>query len=150
MSNRRPFPPLYRAAKEYGQRIFYPQPTYVESKHCKWCGKDLSGRRTSFCCDEHSRLFANATVWNRGRDPYSLRILYRDNFTCQRCGEFCAYVNEFNIHIPIDAGNLNVHHINPVSNGGGDEPENLTTLCIKCHKEVHNEMNLKGKDKNEL
>ena len=43
----------------------------------------------------------------------------------------------------IDDGNLNVHHIKPVSEGGGDEPENLITLCKNCHKEIHREMNLK-------
>lgn len=139
---RRPFPPLYEAVKTYGERIYYDCPQYVEPKHCKWCGKPLTGRRTSFCCDECSRLFNNCTVWNRGRDPYSLRILYRDNFTCQRCGEFHAMKNELGIYIPIDDGQLNVHHIKPVSEGG-DEPENLVTLCKECHKEVHKEMNIK-------
>lgn len=134
---RRPFPALYEAQKMYGDQIFFDPPVYVESRHCKWCGKLLSGRRTSFCCDEHSQAFAGVTVWNRGRDPYSLRILFRDNFTCQKCGEFHAYQNEFGITIPIDDGMLNVHHIKPVSEGGGDEPENLMTLCVKCHKEIH-------------
>lgn len=77
------------------------------------------------------------TVWNRGRDAYSLRILYRDNFTCQDCGEFHAHKNEHGIYIPIDDGKLNVHHIVPVSEGGGDEPTNLVTLCIDCHKKRH-------------
>lgn len=69
--------------------------------------KPLTGRRTNFCCDECSRWFANCTVWNRGRDPYSLRILYRDNFTCQHCGEFHAMKNENGIYIPIDDGIVN-------------------------------------------
>ena len=134
---RRPFPPMYEASEKYGERVWYKQPTYVEPKHCRWCGKELTGRRTSFCCDEHSQRFANVTVWNRGRDAYSLRILYRDNFTCQDCGEFNAFKNECGIYLPIDNGNLNVHHILPVSQGGGDEPENLVTLCVACHKKRH-------------
>ena len=125
---RRPFPPLYEAVKAYGERIYYDCPNYVELKHCKWCGKPLTGRRISFCCDECSRWFANCTIWNRGRDPYSLRILYRDNFTCQHCGEFHAMKNEHGIYIPIDDGNLNVHHIKPVSEGGGDEPEDRNIM----------------------
>ena len=135
--NRR-FPPMYIAVRLYGDRVYYPQPNYVEEKHCRWCGEGLTGRRTSFCCNDHSQLFNNVTVWNRGRDPYSLRILYRDNFTCQCCGEFHAYINEHGVIIPIDDGNLNVHHIIPVSEGGGNEPENLTTLCVKCHRKIHN------------
>ena len=79
-------------------------------------------------------------MWFRGRDPYSLRILYRDNFTCQRCGAFHAQINEFGIALPIDDGQLNVHHILPVSQSGGDEPENLITLCVQCHKDVHKEL----------
>ena len=134
---RRPFPSLYKAKELYGDQIWFKQPDYVENKHCRYCNKELTGRRISFCCDEHSRLFANLTVWNRGRDPYSLRILYRDNFTCQDCGEFHAFKNEFGIYIPIDDGKLNVHHIKPVCEGGGDEPENLITLCIDCHHKRH-------------
>nr|DAT25387.1 MAG TPA: NinG recombination protein [Caudoviricetes sp.] len=134
---RRPFPPITEARKQWGERVFYPQPQYVAPKHCRWCGKELSGRRTSFCSNECSRAFNNMTVWNRGRDSYSLRILYRDNFTCQDCGEFNAYKNEHGIYIPIDNGNLNVHHIKFVCNGGGDEPENLITLCKNCHKKRH-------------
>lgn len=34
-------------------------------------------------------------------------------------------------------------YIKPVSEGGGDEPENLITLCKECHKEIHRELNLK-------
>lgn len=131
------FPSLAEAMKKYGDRIFFPIPNYVEKKHCKYCNKPLTGRRTSFCSDECSRNFANRTVWWRGRDPYSLRILYRDNFTCQHCGEFHARQNEFGVFIPIDDGQLNVHHIKPVSEGGGSEPENLITLCVKCHKAAH-------------
>ena len=96
---RRPFPPITEACKRWGERVFYPQPQYVEPKHCRWCGKELSGRRTSFCCDECSIAFNNVTVWNRGRDSYSLRILYRDNFTCQDCGEFNAFKNEHGIFL---------------------------------------------------
>lgn len=43
--------------------------------------------------------------------------------------------------IPIDDGQLEVHHILPVSKGGGDEQKNLITLCKKCHKKRHKDMN---------
>ena len=132
---RRPFPALYEAIQLYGEKIYYPQPKYVEDGYCKWCGKLIENkRRKEFCSNECSQKFANCTVWNRGRDPYSLRILYRDNFTCQKCGQFLAYKNEHNVYIPIDDG-MEVHHIQPVCEGGDDSPENLTSLCIECHKE---------------
>ena len=135
---RRPFPALYEAIKAYGvDRVYFDQPQYVEDGYCKWCGKKIENkRRKIFCSDECSRWFNNCTVWGRGRDPYSLRILYRDNFTCQDCGEFKAMKNEHCVYIPIDNG-LEVHHIKPVSEGGGDEPENLITLCHDCHMKRH-------------
>lgn len=143
--NRRPFPALYEAAKAYGNEIYYPTPEYVKSGSCKWCGNPITNkRRKSFCCDECRDEFERMTVWGRGRDAYSLRILYRDNFTCQDCGEFHAFKNEFGIFVPIDDGKLNVHHIVPVSEGGGDEPTNLVTLCVNCHLRRH------GKEKHEL
>ena len=76
-------------------------------------------------------------MWGRTRGAYSLRILYRDNFTCQDCGEFHAYKNKHGIFLPIDDGQLHVHHIIPVASGGGDEPSNLITLCIDCHLKRH-------------
>lgn len=50
------------------------------------------------------------------------------------CGECHAFRNEFGNIIPIDEGQLNIL---PVSERGGDEPENLMTLCVECHKERH-------------
>lgn len=135
---RRPFPPLYKAVEMYGaENVYFPKPKFVEDGCCNWCGKKIENkRRKEFCCDECSRQFANTTVWGRGRDPYSLRILYRDNFSCQDCGKFLAYKNSNGIYVPIDDG-AEVHHIQPVSEGGGDEPTNLITLCERCHKERH-------------
>lgn len=88
-------------------------------------------------CSDCGYAFRKKTVWGRTRDAYSLRILYRDNFTCQDCGEFHAYKNEHGVFLPIDDGKLQVHHIVPVSSGGGDEPSNLITLCANCHLKRH-------------
>ena len=40
---------------------------------------------------------------------------------------------------PLSDGKLDIHHIVPVSQGGGDEPSNLITLCRECHKKRHKE-----------
>lgn len=138
---RRPFPSLEKAVKAYGsQNVFFNKPQYVENGICPWCGKVVTNKRRTYCNDKCSRHFNNLTVWHRGRDAYSLRILYRDNFTCQDCGEFHAYKNEHGIYIPIDDGNLEVHHIIPVSMGGDDYQGNLITLCKTCHKIRHDTM----------
>ena len=50
-------------------------------------------------------------------------VLYRDNHTCQ----LCKGKNRI----------FEVHHIVPRSKGGTDKPDNLITLCSRCHKKVH-------------
>lgn len=135
---RRPFPPLYEACKKYGsENVYFDAPVYEKENQCPWCGGEVNNKRRRYCSDECRRLFQDVTVWHRGRDSYSLRILYRDKFVCQDCGEFHAFVNEHGMKIPIDDGQLDVHHIVPVSFGGGDEPNNLVTLCRRCHRLRH-------------
>lgn len=58
-----------------------------------------------------------------------LTALVRDNFTCQECG------SQLSRGRPRDTPNAaNVHHIDYTS----DEPENLISLCVSCHRKVHN------------
>lgn len=138
---RRPFPSLYKAVESYGaENVYFPKPHYEKPGRCPWCGLEVKNKRCRFCSDDCRRDFDNATVWQRGRDPYSLRILYRDNFTCQDCGEFHAFRNKYGMTVPIDDGDLEVHHILPVSKGGGDEQRNFITLCKSCHKKRHKDM----------
>jgi 5-methylcytosine-specific restriction protein A len=135
---RRPLPSLWEAVQAYGRdNVYFDSPKYVDDRYCPWCGKLVTNKRRTYCTDECRQSYANMTVWHRGRGPYSLRILFRDNFTCQDCGEFHAHKNEHGIYVPIDDGQLEVHHILPVSEGGGDEQQNLVTLCKKCHKARH-------------
>ena len=47
--------------------------------------------------------------------------------------------------LPIDDGQLEVHHITPVCVGGGDEPENLVTLCKECHQQRHKDIQINHK-----
>ena len=138
MGKRKPLIPLYVAQKLYGtDKTTFRRPRFTEEKYCEWCGKELPGRRTAFCCKECSNDFNWLVTWNRGRTPYSNHMIYRDNFTCQDCGEFHAYKNKHGFYIPADDCLLEVHHIEFVCNGGTDAPENLITLCKKCHYKRH-------------
>lgn len=135
---RRPFPSLSDAIEKYGlERVGFAKPKYYQEGQCPWCGRTVKSEERLYCSDACRREFENTTVWHRNRDPYSLRILYRDNFTCQDCGTFHAVVNENGMAVPADDGRLEVHHIKFVSDGGGDEPENLVTLCHDCHVKRH-------------
>jgi len=50
------------------------------------------------------------------------RVLRRDGWRCQLCGAMA---------------NLEVHHQRFRSHAGHDSEENLTTLCVSCHAEMH-------------
>ena len=51
-----------------------------------------------------------------------LKIMERDNWRCQFCG---------------DRSNLQVHHIIYRSHGGPDSENNLITACVTCHEQIH-------------
>jgi 5-methylcytosine-specific restriction endonuclease McrA len=50
------------------------------------------------------------------------QILRRDGWRCQTCGAM---------------SNLEVHHKEFRSQSGPDSEENLITLCVCCHGEIH-------------
>lgn len=50
-------------------------------------------------------------------------VLHRDSYKCAKNSSH--------------KGELHVHHIQFRSNGGGDAPDNLITLCKACHDELH-------------
>lgn len=54
---------------------------------------------------------------------YQKKILERDGYKCQICGEV------------FPADQLEVHHIKPQAKGGRHYSANLVTLCWRCHRE---------------
>lgn len=60
------------------------------------------------------RRLNNFSKW----DDSSKKILRRDSFKCQMCG---------------NGESLSIHHIIPRAEGGSDHPRNLITLCKNCH-----------------
>lgn len=56
------------------------------------------------------------------------KVIKRDGGICNECG----YEAE-----PADGVSLHVHHVKPISEGGGHSLENLITLCEDCHIETH-------------
>ena len=69
----------------------------------------------------------NSDVWKKTRE----RVLRRDKYLCLRCDR------------KFDSANLSAHHMVPRAEGGGDNLENLVTLCNECHDyvEMHNLQN---------
>ncbi|MPM27690.1 hypothetical protein SDC9_74203 [bioreactor metagenome] len=148
---RAPLIGLCEATKRYGaENVTFVRPQYVPVGCCEWCGRLIeNSRRKQFCSEECSLKFGMATssvyYANQGsRGGYGNHILRRDNYTCQRCGEFHGKQNEHGVLLPTTDGELEIHHIVRVCDGGSDAPGNLTTLCKKCHKEIHNAAAGKG------
>ena len=65
--------------------------------------------------------------------PIKLRqlIYWRDDYTCQNCG---IKGKPGKCH-----GDIQVHHKIPYRSGGSHNPENIITLCVKCHKSADRE-----------
>jgi hypothetical protein len=66
--------------------------------------------------------------------PLSNRVCFlvnlRDQLTCQECGK--TPLAQASYHAGFE-----YHHRLPRSQGGGDEPENITLLCHSCHQRSH-------------
>lgn len=129
---------------------------YHASRHrgyatCEQCGKNFEKRQTTpttrnrFCSFECFSIWQrgeNAPHWKGGvsywRSPdwqkIRVQILKRDNYTCQNCGK--------------RGGNeLHVHHISRWLESHNNSPENLTTLCLKCHRKIEHNLPHKPKEK---
>ncbi len=60
----------------------------------------------------------NANIPNSTRKA----VYRRDGYLCALCGS---------------GQYLQIHHVIPRGEGGSDFPENLITLCSKCHAQAH-------------
>lgn len=95
-------------------------------KRRKFCSyecahKEYSERWKAVEPNQHFALdngFYSCMFWSRLR----LEILERDEHHCRDCGA---------------KRGLHVHHIKIRKHGGGDAPDNLITLCNKCHQRWH-------------
>jgi len=62
--------------------------------------------------------------WNQRR-----KTLFKQyEWKCQHCGAVIPAESDCELH---------AHHVQPISEGGGHELENLIPLCRRCHQEIH-------------
>ena len=137
MTKRRSWISLSDYQARYGA-IDYTVPDWrADKRTCKWCRRQLNGRQESFCSPDCRDAWHGVFTWGRGRPAVVWRVLCRDDFKCQLCGEVGWFVNEYDIVLPSPEC-LDVHHKVPVADGGTDHIDNLVTLCRDCHKMIHN------------
>lgn len=77
------------------------------------------------------------TEKSKKRTPISaktrMRVLDRDNYTCQHCGKTIG-----------DGVKLHIDHIKPLSKGGSNSENNLQVLCSECNLAKNDNENLKA------
>jgi 5-methylcytosine-specific restriction endonuclease McrA len=133
---------------------------------CDRCGEQVTGDRRSAGLTTCSTA-CTARLWDirhdfaitkereqRGKRPSRFwevikqECFRRDRYTCQGCGKTRSTLDVLRNHYLATGGDidgtgkpsdflLNVHHIRPVAEGGDNTPDNLVTLCGKCHKKAH-------------
>jgi len=122
--------------KDFGDGKTYEWPKWKwvgTVRRCHWCARELPKRRQRWCSNECSAK--NARVWSWG--ALAEYVYERDGGRCARCGTDCGA-------LPLKPGGTytgprrmwQVDHINPVRNGGTDDPVNLRLLCHDCHVAV--------------
>lgn len=98
---------------------------------CAYCGRPTGNMHKRFCTRECARLLnlEGQALENR------VRLWNRDGGKCALCGTNTdIYWRCFKHARGYDeAWVWEIDHIQPRSEGGTDEMENLRTLCIKCH-----------------
>ncbi len=93
-----------------------------EKKICPFCNKEFKTVRGAVFCSDRCR----SSDYHKNKD-FRIKARMRDNFRCQRCDRKSNY--------------FHVHHIIPHKCGGGNNSENLLTLCVSCHLKTHKELN---------
>lgn len=67
-------------------------------------------------------------------------VYKRDNYNCQKCGVKCVSKSTAMKYPDKTKLIIQCHHIVPYDVSQDNSLENLTTLCIVCHRAVHTEM----------
>lgn len=115
-------------------------PYYDEEKEarlCRVCGEPAGKydsrlrRYCSYRCKRIAYAVQAMFTWETVRK----KVMKRDDYTCQKCGE------------RLPETELVVHHITSLSEGGHPfDEKNLETLCHSCHGEKHGEIEREPKE----
>lgn len=132
-----------------------PKPLADGLPRCRWCwGTITAKRRESWCGDacvaeyrlEHDWTFIRRQVEKRDRgvcricstDTIWLRAVALQRRAHMPHAEWRAFCLSI-LNCPTYRDPWEADHIKPRHDGGSDHPDNLRTLCIRCHKRVTTE-----------
>jgi len=99
----------------------------------RWCGSDnckniIDTKVKHSNYKKKMRKIENGTYRSGVTPEIRKYILNRDSYCCGKCKSSYS-----------DDRMMQVHHIIPVSDGGGDDLTNLITVCRNCHRKIHND-----------
>lgn len=107
---------------------------------CPRCRKDASGsqRKHGTRSKEAEKVRKDANPWRSeyGRAEYRKArqiAIQRTNGRCAVTGTKCAVYRDGEWKVLPNGG---VHHIVPLSQGGGNDPDNLVLLCTAAHNKI--------------
>ena len=83
--------------------------------------KDIYGLDIPDFIEDENTYKSNTSNKRKISPSKRIKILERDNFTCQYCGSKAPEVK------------IEIDHIIPISKDGTNEIENLTTACFECN-----------------
>ena len=135
---------------KFCNKYFRVSPSVVKKGSGKYCSREckdlkhsdlMKGKKHSIQTrikQSVTKIGKNNSAWIDGRSfiPYPLgwnntfkeQIRYRDQYKCQECGmPEVEYIRK-----------LDIHHKD--CNKNNLSPENLITLCRKCHIAIHNKL----------
>ena len=88
----------------------------------------------------HENLYPGGSSKSQEWRQLQLQILRRDHYRCVQCGREGRFPRRRQGQPFKPTGpfvGLHVHHVQPLSRGGTNNPANLRTLCINCHEAAH-------------
>lgn len=132
----------------------------MAEKPCPECGKNFKPSRSdqvrcSRECFErsHQKTMTGSSnpswIDGRSKDPNHTffraenwdeikKFIYnRDGYKCQVCGCSCLGKKKAE-STGATQKIIQCHHIKPFKDGGSNDPSNLVTLCLSCHRAIHN------------
>ena len=88
-------------------------------------------KRLKIASTAPSRIEVTSLVYRRNPDVVA-EVLYRANGYCENCGKLAPFIRRTD-----NTPYLEVHHKQPLAQGGEDSINNAVALCPNCHRQAH-------------
>ena len=105
----------------------FPLPRYQDDRSCLIFGHHCP---VFYVNEPFTETSASRNISRRIPRTVFLRVVRRDNYTCQQCGK----------HLSDDE--IEIDHVIPWTAGGSSDEPNLRTLCRKCNRKKRDQIEL--------